>query len=305
MDNNYIISLQDLFRGRDKEGFDKAAPNEIKLVRHADGRISNPKKESAIELLVDGKKVPEEIGSLYDMYLYRKDLFITYQSEQLKGRFDNVKYIVSFIGENGGTTARFVGVYKICGRHQSLISENEEVLELEEVPEFKFLNEKIVIDWGKATVSWRQNYSQIKYVIRIEDGMRNPNGMPIFKSYNDVILTHDELEQVLKDDEWTNKLKAVNCIYLIADLSNGKHYVGSTYGRAGIYGRWCDYANTGHGDDKDLKKLIEEDSNYHKRNFQWSILETIPLTITEFEAIERESLWKRKLKTIKFGYNNN
>ena len=97
-------------------------------------------------------------------------------------------------------------------------------------------------------------------------------------------------------------LKDVNCIYCILDTSNGKQYVGSTYNKQGILGRWSQYAATGHGGDLDLEKKGE---NYCKTNLKWSILETLPLDISAHDAIERETLWKEKLGVKRFGYCNN
>lgn len=84
------------------------------------------------------------------------------------------------------------------------------------------------------------------------------------------------------------------------------HYVGSTYNTKGIWGRWTRYAETGgHGDNKDLKMLLAQDETYGKKYFQWCILETLPLKILEEQAIDRESLYKRKFGTREFGNNNN
>lgn len=67
------------------------------------------------------------------------------------------------------------------------------------------------------------------------------------------------------------------------------------------------YAKTGgHGDNLQLKKLIAGDPKYAQRNFQWSILEVLPLNITNDQAIERENLNKQKLMSrAPFGYNEN
>ena len=61
---------------------------------------------------------------------------------------------------------------------------------------------------------------------------------------------------------WRDKLSACNCIYVISDSNTGKLYVGSTYNSRGIWGRWEEYAKTGHGGDVELKKLLAEDPNY-------------------------------------------
>ena len=54
-----------------------------------------------------------------------------------------------------------------------------------------------------------------------------------------------------------------------------------------------------------MKPLLSDDSNYAAKYFQWCILETLPLKILEDQAIDRESLYKRKFGTREFGYNNN
>ncbi|MCH5345563.1 MAG: GIY-YIG nuclease family protein [Muribaculaceae bacterium] len=300
--NIKIVSIQTLLKGKNAD-FDSTPASAIKMVRHADQRVGS-KKEVEKKLLIGGQPVPAGISSLYELYIEHRDLFDKYQSEQIKGRFDGVKYMVVFLGEKG-TTARFVGVYEIKGRRPSTISANEEVLELSSVAEFKHLEEKIVIDWGKSTVSWHQYFNQLKDVVRIEDGISKADGTPNFKSYQEVILNHRQLVQVMNDKDWERVLKAVNCIYLIVDKSNGKNYVGSTYGAERIYQRWQAYADTGHGDNVELKKLVDADSKYHTRNFQWSILETLPSNITQDEAVERENIWKKKMLSREHGYNKN
>lgn len=299
-----IISIQTLLKGRNDD-FDNTPSSAIKMVRHADQRVG--KKQDASDskkLLVDGEPVPNDVANLYELYIYHRDLFDKYQSEQLKGRFDGIKYMVIFLGEKG-TKARLLGVYEIKGRRPSHISPDEEILDLAYVSDFAILEEKVIIDWGKSTVSWHQYYDNIKYVHSIEEGMTKADGTPVFRGYSDVVLNHHQLVQVINDKEWEGRLKAVNCIYLIVDKSNGKNYVGSTYGSDRIFGRWSMYADTGHGNNVLLAELIKNDPQYHIKNFQWSILEVLPSNVTEYEAVDRESLWKRKLLSREWGYNKN
>ena len=182
--------------------------------------------------------------------------------------------------------------------------------DLKEVDGFEILKNQVVIDWGKGTLQWMQNWSTMKEVVRI-DQVSDNEGIPYFTRYEDVLLNYSQLKQVVADNEWKAKLEACNCVYVITDKSNGKQYVGVTYkgSKAGIKGgilsRWTEYANTGHGEDMSLKKLCEEDSNYAEENFQWSILETLPLSVIPAIAINIETKWKEKLLTKTFGYNNN
>ena len=42
-----------------------------------------------------------------------------------------------------------------------------------------------------------------------------------------------------------------------------KNYIGSTYGKEGIWGRWKEYAKTGgHGNNVTLQKLYDQDNSY-------------------------------------------
>lgn len=294
MDKNWITTIQVLLNGRNDE-FDAADKKRVRLIRHKDNRKVK---------IIDGK---EYTNSLYDIYLNDNEVFMNYQSEQVKKRFMDVDYIVAFIGEEG-VASRFVGVYRNMGLIKEIGDYNDEVLakfDFQEVGGFGLLKERVIIDW-RNPVSWLQNYINEMPVVRIDRGLKEDN-IPVFSRFEDVLLDYNQLSHIFETNniEWKSKLESCNCIYLILDKSNGKQYVGSTYNKQGIWGRWAQYAATGHGGDKDLKPLLEADPNYARKNFQWCILETLPLKILEEHAIDRESLYKRKLGTRDFGYNNN
>lgn len=290
-----IVTIQEILRGRDA-AFD--ACRKIRLVRHADNRKTK---------IIDGREVR---ASLYQLYRYDKETFLKYQKEQQRKKFEDVEYIVSFIGE-AGTTARFVGVYKVGNKVPSPHRADEIVCDMDIVPAFESLTHRIVIDWGKATVSWCQDYfTNPKAVIRIDEGFEDAEGIPRFTGYADTILSFPELKAVIESPEdhpWHTALKSVNCIYLITDKATGKHYVGSTYGENGIYGRWETYVKTGgHGWNQSLVDLHKAGAQHLHDHFQWSILEVLPLNVTELQAVERENLHKQKLMSRRpFGYNEN
>ena len=290
---DYIATIQELLKGRNEE-FDNANVERIRLIRHKDSRK---------EKIIGGKSY--EL-SLYDIYLYENEAFMTYQSEQLVKKFKNVDYLVSFIGEES-TSSRFVGVYKINGILQMLPDYKGEAharFDIQEIPGFELLKERVIIDWNNP-VQWLQHYNEMP-VIRIDRGLME-NNLPVFVRYEDVVLNYIQLKTIINSNnpEWKSRLESCNCIYLILDKSNGKQYVGSTYNTKGIWGRWSEYAKTGHGDDVELKKCIDSDPKYAEKNFQWCILETLPIKILPEQAIERESLYKRKLGTRMYGYSKN
>ena len=90
-----IISIQDLLKGRNDE-FDKTSPERIKMVRHADQRLSS----EGVEVL--GKMYYGT--TLYNLYRTDRQTFFDYQSEQKRKLFENVDYIVAFIGAKAGIT---------------------------------------------------------------------------------------------------------------------------------------------------------------------------------------------------------
>ncbi|MBO7430287.1 MAG: GIY-YIG nuclease family protein [Spirochaetia bacterium] len=290
MNTEIIATIQQLLKGRNLE-FDNA--KKIKLVRHKDSRPMDERK-------IQGEPYT---GSLYNLYRNEYERFLKYQNEQRSANFINVEYIVAFIGEDG-TDSRFIGVYKNNGVVGKF--EDHHIFDFEEVPGFEILKERVVVDWGKNAISWHQWYENEKAVIRIDRGLIE-NDIPLFISYNDVLLTYRQLKTIFDKEiaDWKRRLDCCNCIYLIQDTNNGKQYIGSTYNKEGIWGRWKDYAESGHGDDVLLKKEIDKDPLYAMKYFHWIILELLPLKISENEAIDREKLWKRKLCSLSLGYNKN
>lgn len=284
-----IISIRELLSLR---GLD--VNKRIKVVRHKDSR-----KEAVIR----GKL---EQGNPYDWYRYNRELFIGYQSEQGKEVFKDVDYIVSFIGEQG-TTARFVGVYQIDGLEMTSFPNGEPCYnyKMKQVCGFEELEERIIIDWGKGALKWNQwlTKEKDKEVIEITPGFDN-----VFPGYENVLLRLGDLQNIiLKKEypEWKRMLSSVNCIYVISDRKSKSLYVGSTYNQEGIWGRWKQYAETGgHGHDITLRKLCEKDPQYGN-NFSWSILEILPLNISQDEAITIETRYKNKFGREVCSLNKN
>ncbi len=297
MGNNIIITIQELLKGRNDE-FDNS--EKVKFVRHKNDQEEHHYQDKTYTC------------SLIQMYRYDYQEFIQYQNEQDLNKFKNVEYIVSFIGEEN-SEARFIGVYKSCKIPEEK-GYGVGIFDFQEIKGFEALKDKVIINWrDRSWHLWKKENSS-KEVIRIDKGFKS-NNLPVFSRYEDVLLNFDELKSIIEsnDLEWKSKLEACNCVYLILDKSNGKQYVGVTYkdaskGRkSGIWNRWAEYVHTnGHGNDKTLKEKCENDPNYAKHNFQWSIMEPLPINVIPAVAINRETLYKKKLGTRENGnYNNN
>lgn len=298
MDKDYIISIQDLLKGWNRNSeFDNANESRIKLVRHSS------------DVLPDSFIYNKYKGSVYKLYRTDYALFKEWQSEQSDSKMKNVDYLVVFLAEEG-CECRFIGVYRNYGPKRATGNGFSEYA-IEEVEGFEGLKDKVVIDWGKGTLSWMQKWQSTKNVRRI-DQVNTGDDIPYFIRYEDVILSFSQLQKVVEDKEWKSKLESLNCVYMILDKETGKQYVGVTYKdmkpgiKNGILGRWTEYAKTGHGNNKLLVALLEDKGiSYAEQNFQWTILETLPLNVTPKVAIDRESLYKKKFGTREHGYNEN
>ena len=92
------------------------------------------------------------------------------------------------------------------------------------------------------------------------------------------------------------------------DLNTPKHTIEQTgevvYGM--MLSRWSNYAENGHGGNKELRKIAESKGfDYIKQNFQYSILENYNAKVDDHIILDRESWWKETLQSRLFGYNDN
>jgi hypothetical protein len=123
-----------------------------------------------------------------------------------------------------------------------------------------------------------------------------------FPGYDKVNISWKEMQRLLKKDTWKTALQNQKGVYLIADISNGKKYVGSAYGEYMLLGRWKSYIKSGHGNNTGLKELSFD---HIKQNFRYSILDIYKSSTNDQIIIEREGWWKEVLLSRKYGYNNN
>lgn len=138
-------------------------------------------------------------------------------------------------------------------------------------------------------------------VFEIIDGLFDDDGFP---GYENIHLSWHELKRVIEKKDWKTALENQKGVYLITDISTGKRYVGSAYGKDMLLGRWRSYVDNGHGGNIDLKGL---DIDVIKSNFKYSVLDIYKSTTNDEVIINRECYWKRVLLTRdeRFGYNKN
>lgn len=260
-------------------------------------------------------KIVRHQDTRHDVELYRTGWFETYQKHQARPVFDGCDFVVSCVGA-GGTRARFVGVYRVGERMPvseapSVSDCPPEILEgaklyyeLEKCPGYEDLEGRIILEWGKAAISWHQRRLDKEIVEILASG----DALDAFEDYLEFVITHEELVHLFKhpraNREWRSRLQAVAGVYLILDSKQGNQYIGSAYGEDGIWGRWKSYAANGHGGNTLLRPLVDSGSDYPAA-FRYSLLQVLPRTLTKNEVIRWEALYKEKLGSRAFGLNLN
>lgn len=268
-----MITFKDLVSLR-TDVFDHS---KVKYVRHKDNR------QEYRELIKD------------------RDELLKYQKYQKNNVFKNCEYIISFVGKDG-TKSLFIGVFKVGKVYKKNNAYYYDLIEEKGFDDFK---DRVVVDWGSATLSWHQWYSNTeKEVVEIL-----PKGFfGHFPGLLEFSLDFYDLKKLVNNvdanKDWFNNLKSVNGIYLILDSKTGNQYIGSASGKEGIWQRWASYTRDGHGGNILLKDLCLIDSEYYK-NFRFSILQTLPSNILPKEVVKIENLYKVKLGTKSFGLNQN
>ena len=228
----------------------------------------------------------KELDTL-DAFRNNRPLLEAYQSFQTSDKYGDANYIAVFSAYHG-THALFLGFWPVDGQTTALNASEDKLALVERfgwplhnpnwsyytltpVDIAKDLSERLVIDWGGSTVSWVQRLTD-KPIIAILP----PESIKEFQSYESTILMFDDLVKMtsnkVSNSTWFNALRSVNGIYVITDLRNGKNYVGSAYGKNGIWQRWQTYAETGHGGNKLLVRLLESEEKAVD-HFQFSILD--------------------------------
>lgn len=256
----------------------------------------------------------KEIKHLMEL---ESDAFEVYQSYQKTDIFKNTEYIISFRALEG-RKAILHGVYKVNQTRTTseLPVVLQPILEAENWgpgPYYHYdlirentlsdLEERLVIDWGSSTVSWCQKKLDKEIVEILPRGYAKT-----FLGYENTILVFDELEKIVRNPDvnkqWKMMLSNVYGIYLILDKSDGQQYVGSAYGKEGLWGRWSNYVQTKHGGNKILIDLLNTDPLRYKK-FQFSILSVLPHSSLHDQVIQLEQITKEKLGSKAFGLNSN
>ena len=118
-----------------------------------------------------------------------------------------------------------------------------------------------------------------------------------------------ELEALIRRDrpDWRGALEHTKGVYLITDTETGERYVGAAYGDQGVWSRWRDYVDTGHGGNVELKMLLDgRGLDYCRAHFRFALLESCSARTADDAVRAREDHWKQVLQSRgAFGLNRN
>ncbi len=263
--------------------------------------ISNPKDCKAHLACWNGKTQPLDV-----FVRDRKewDLWNTWRSGKDEFNRTYILSLIDFYPEPG--IWLFGGIYKVVSRAPSNRSHSYAV---ERVPEHEELVGRLKIRFTRPgrirSVKLENYYSQMT----VSELLREPYTGERFPGYENIQHDFGALEVILRTHrpDWKAALENIKGVYLIADKSNGRKYVGSAYGDSGVWARWSCYIGTGHGWNDELTRLIDREGlDYARRNFRISLLEYRPAKTDDKVIIERENYWKEALLSRgPFGYNKN
>jgi hypothetical protein len=269
-------------------------PKDVYLVRHKDTRIA------AGRLQARG-------SSPYALWLNRREDFETYQQLQSEECFRKREWIASFVVPPNNETL-FAGIYRKigCGNlpdqltecpstGKTVNSETHVFYDLACDHRLDVWVGRLVVEWGEGYRAWIQNADSKDSGNKPILELRKAGHEPPFPGYRDF---HEHIKDIPSiPPTWQSHLKNCKGIYLLTCKDHGKIYVGKADGNEGFWGRFNEYAESGHGGNQGLK--VHQTSGY-----MVTILEVLA-TPEPGELDRLEALWKKKLGSREWGLNKN
>lgn len=263
------------------------SPSDVRLLRHQDSRAAKGRTP-------------------YELWRDDRPAFEIYQSTQSPPNRQRLtaKYWASFLGTPGGDTL-FAGLYAceylgLNEAEQTWVHADGfdavgtcDVYRLTADDRLSDLDGRLLVDWGDAARAWIQRAdNQDKPVVEIRTAFREPE----FPGFNRFLTSLSRIESL--PASWVQVLRSSRGIYLLTCPATREQYVGSATGAYGFYGRWLEYALSGHGGNVELR-------NRDRVDYQVSILEVAGSSATAQEILDQECLWKQKLQSREMGLNRN
>jgi hypothetical protein len=227
-------------------------PKNVRLVRHQDARAA-------------AKCTP------YDLWRAGDGRLEFYQRLQKREVFSVGDLLATFVVTPAGDTL-FIGLFHVDslgiappGTIDPVLREDRSGLHFYDIERDERLSGyagHLIIDWGKGYIQWVQHAdSSEKPIIEIRKEIKEE----AFPGFTRFCCDIDQIEKV--PYSWQEVLKHTRGVYLLVEKDTGKQYVGSAKGEESLWGRFCDYARTGHGGNVELKRLgLREFSGHSPRS---------------------------------------
>lgn len=183
--------------------------------------------------------------------------------------------------------------------------------EVEVLDDYKSYFGRLIVKCKKGNTFARYVFNLSKYLesVVVKEILPAIYSGELFEGYDRVNLPYRKLADIFEghiSPTYFEALKKITGIYCLTDTNTGLLYIGSATGSEGVSQRWGDYLNSGHGKNKKLKALYQnEGKEYFEQHFTFTLLEYFGLSYDPSKIIEREQYWKKCLNTIKNGYNDN
>jgi hypothetical protein len=276
---NSLITFNEVLRSA---GVD---PVDVLLARHQDTRARG-RSIYSIWKSPDGQKTVEE-----------------YQAVQAHDRFPVGGFIASFVvTPPPRNETLFIGLYEVLSMGRCEPGTREALTDIDVTGCYRYemvrddrLNEykeRLVVDWGPGTRSWAQRASrQPKPIQALRDELEPP-----FPGFSKFCIDVHDIPGIYQS--WQERLREVKGIYVLVDKRTGQQYVGSAKGEESLWGRFSDYARTGHGGNAELK-------HRHSAQYQIAVLQVVDVSLPDHSIEEIEGWWKHKLMSREHGLNRN
>lgn len=199
----------------------------------------------------------------------------------------------------------FGGAYRVISR-KAVIGAHSYTIE--HVPEYEPFVGRLKITLKRPGRVRAVNFENHYAGLIVSEILPEPYTGEPFPGYDQIDLEFPMLENLIsrQRSDWKTMLENAKGVYLITDTSNGKRYVGSAYGVAGIWSRWECYVGTGHGYNDDLTAIISQKTlDYARKHFRFTLLEYYAMKTDKDTITKREQYWKHILMSRKYGYNKN
>lgn len=183
-----------------------------------------------------------------DVYRRGRAAWEEWQRGQNKRNFER-EFVVSIIAiPRQPKLWMFAGVYSREGITERPGHEDRWYYDLARLEALTDLEARLVVSHARTDRPSYRDAETIADRLEVHKLRSRTLIIPEFPGYKQVLLSFSELGAVVREAEvsWRTALSSGSGVYVIADTTDGRLYVGVAYGEGGIWPRWSQYLD-GHG----------------------------------------------------------